>query len=123
MAFLFERLAANGRDDIDLRQAVLDQLDWLVGSREWLAEQSGQALIDIVMPEPPGLAANGTDLARYAQRLRRLIALHEPRLRNMQLRLEPTGRAMSPFRVVVSGNLATDGPEQMLYFERDAGPR
>ncbi|QNM95348.1 hypothetical protein [Chitinimonas koreensis] len=119
MEFLFERLSpprARSREAM-LPQAVLDQLEWLVGSREWLAEQGGTALIDIAMPETPALAAGGAPIARYAERLKRLIERYEPRLKGIEISLEETGRTLSPYRVVVSGVLDQGGPDGVVRFE------
>lgn len=126
MQFLFDKLvarpdslAAHGEEA--LRKAILYQLDWLVGCREWLAEQQGTGLLDISMPDPLSLPAGGPLMQHYAERLRKLIELHEPRLIGVKVELLPTKQARHPFRIGVIAMLRDqpEGPE--LRFERDGG--
>lgn len=127
MQFLFEKLQArpNGAgDEVErTRDAILLQLDWLVGCREWLAEKQGTALIDACMPDLPSLAANGSSLRRYAERLRVLIERYEPRLAHPKVELSATRKPTSPFNVVVSGVLTIGDEDIPLRFERAAGGR
>lgn len=128
MQFLFDKLTARPvpatvSETERLRDAVLLQLDWIVGSREWLAESRGTGLIDISMPDPLSLPAGGAPLQRYAERLRRLIDLHEPRLGQVKVELASTRKPDHPFFVVVSGMLVTTEEGLPLRFERLAGGR
>lgn len=124
MEFLFERLSRSPlRGDARLREAVRKQLEWLVGSREWRAEEEGTALIEAAMPEPPSLGATEADIRRYALRLRRLIERWEPRLLGARVELIPTGRPLSPFRVVVTGRLDSGHPDDLVRFEHEAEAR
>lgn len=129
MQFLFERLSpappvlSEEEREARLRRAVLEQLDWLVGSREWRGAVEGTALIDAVMPEPPALAATAADVRRYAERLGRLVARWEPRLLDPKVQIVPTGRLLAPLRIVIEGTLDRSRPESVIRFEREPGPR
>jgi len=118
MDFLFERLSPSPLPpEARLREAVLRQLQWLVGSREWLAEQEGTALIDICMLELPSLPVNRPPIRIWADRLQRLIALHEPRLKELRVELLPTGRVLSPYEIHVTGRLDEGGGEMRVRFD------
>lgn len=126
MQFLFERLRAPSlvTDPVErLRTAIHDQLQWLVGSREWRAEQEGAGLLDVAMPELPSLSVDGAQVRRYAERLRRLIERHEPRLKRPRVELKDTGRSLSPFAVIVHGTMDTDHGVEELRFEYAPGQR
>lgn len=126
MDFLFDRLETSPPQVDSLvrqRDAVRRQLQWLVGSREWRSEKEGLGLLEVAMPELPTLGADGSQLQRYAARLKRLIERHEPRLRQPQVKLQGTGRTLTPFTVVVSGMLDTKNGGEELKFEYEPGPR
>ena len=126
MQFLFERLqiVTAGADTAErLREAIRNQVQWLVGSREWRAEREGAGLLDVAMPELPSLGADGTQLRRYAERLRRLIERHEPRLSRPRVELRKTGRHLTPFTVTVRGTVEGGDAGEELRFEYEPGPR
>lgn len=124
MEFLFDRLSREPAPTAArIQQGIMNQLEWLSGSREWRAELEGTALLDTAMPELPALGATEVDVRRYAQRLKRLIERQEPRLRRVQIDLVPTRSARSPFRLVVTGQLAFEGTESPVRFERDLAAR
>lgn len=119
--FLFDKLLAAsgsvpGGQPLSQQEAVLRQLAWLVSSREWLAEKHNTYLIDVAMPNPVSLAGLH-DVQFYAERLRRLILRYEPRLTDMQIELEPTGRALSPFRVRIQARFHGLEAHDQVFFD------
>lgn len=119
--FLFDRLLAAqdhalGRQPLTEQQAVLKQLNWLISSREWLAQTQGQYLIDVAMPDPVSMNSQ-QQVEFYARRLVRLIEHHEPRLTELEVHLLPTGRALSPFRVQISARLVGQQSQERLFFD------
>lgn len=130
MQYLFERLNARVHTRAHLpdsgeqmREAVRSQIQWLVGSRDWRAEQEMRGLLDIALPALPTLGKGGSQLKRYVERLKQLIQRHEPRLTQVQVELQATGQSLTPFTVVVSGQLAQDDSGQDVRFEYEPGPR
>ncbi|MFO6419199.1 type VI secretion system baseplate subunit TssE [Hylemonella sp. W303a] len=130
MQYLFERLNAQGHGRArptesgeQLREAVRSQIQWLVGSRDWRAEQEMRGLLDIALPALPTLGKGGSQLKRYVERLKQLIQRHEPRLTQVQVELQATGQSLTPFTVVVSGQLAANDADQNVRFEYEPGPR
>ncbi|WP_115719788.1 GPW/gp25 family protein [Gallaecimonas mangrovi] len=121
MAFLLDRLLAAqeqalGRQSLTEKEQVLRQLNWLVSSREWLAVSKGQYLVDVAMPEPVSMNSQ-QQVAFYAERLIRLIEHYEPRLTELEVQLQPTGRPLSPFRVQISARLVTQQTPERLFFD------
>lgn len=130
MQYLFERLNARVHTHAHLpdsgeqmREAVRSQIQWLVGSRDWRAEQEMRGLLDIALPALPTLGKGGSQLKRYVERLKQLIQRHEPRLTQVQVELQATGQSLTPFTVVVSGQLTQDDSGQDVRFEYEPGPR
>lgn len=99
------------------------QLRWLIGSRDWRSEEEGTGLVDVCMPDLPSLNGDSAALTRYARRMLRLIELHEPRLRQPRIELRRTGRAITPFAVVVHGLLGVVAEGESVRFEYEPGPR
>ncbi len=122
--FLFEKLVtrptATGSQKERLREAVLRQLEWLVSSREWLAEQKGVYLIETGMPDVVSLSATPEQANRYAKRLRQLIMRHEPRLLDVEVELHATGRWLSPFRITVNARLDSGEADTWIRFDSGA---
>jgi type VI secretion system lysozyme-like protein len=114
MPFLFERLASvtcalTGRAEaFDLATAVAAQVQRIVAARPRVGERDAE-LLGFGMPHVVDLASNSrTQLDRYAAQLGRLIARYEPRLREPEVDIVPSGEALRPYRLVVSGILEGD---------------
>lgn len=126
MQFLLERLAtvtspATGKPEpFDLETAVAAQIQRIVSSRP--ATNDAQIdLLDFGMQHPVELAYNSrSQLEAYARKLAGLIEHYEPRLRQPTVRMEPNDDPLQPFRLVVSGMLATDAEPHTFRFDLPA---
>ena len=115
MPFLLERLATPSRaasghvdafNEFDEAAAVAAQVQRIVATRTVL-QGASEAVVPWGLPNVVELGQNNlTALTQYAEEARRLIAQHEPRLRQLRVTVEPQASALSPYRLVVSGILS-----------------
>jgi predicted component of type VI protein secretion system len=125
MRYLFERLCdparqQDARGEPDARQAVRDQVQRLAWTCPGEAADGEANVVPFGMPsivEPGPASAPG--LERYAREFRRLLERHEPRLRDPSVTLEPTGRSLEPYRLLVTGVLDDGGALETLSFAVD----
>jgi len=111
MRYLFERLDAA---PFELKAAVRAQLERIVSARAYgdgpLAQEFGMpSVVELGAAERPALAA-------YANRLARMVARYEPRLRQPQVSIEAGGCPLAPFALVVTGMLDNDEEPQRFSF-------
>ena len=121
MFFLLERLAEppgfNGACQLDLRSAIAGQIQRLLSIR--LVEAAGEInLVNMGCGDVVELALNNEgELQRYAQRLKELILLYEPRLLSPRVQVRPTSDFSNVNQLVVSGALAISPEVHTFYFE------
>ena len=121
MQFLLERLAEpptfDGVQQFDLRAAIAAQIQRLVSAR--IARAGGeldlldfgaQSVVEFELHSKP-------QLEQYAQRLARLIARYEPRLKAPRVRIEPSTGALSPYRVAIYGSIDDSNGMDVFHFE------
>ncbi len=112
MQYLLERLAtagnaAQGLPPFDLRAAVRDQIQRLVGSHFYWFEQTGPERAGIsLLPLAGQIYASENDAARYCSSIRTLIAQHEPRLTQVRVELVKNGTSSTRAQAVITGRLA-----------------
>ena len=126
MQYLMERLVNRADPTMglappfDLADAVAAQLQRIVLCRPDMAA-SGVRMDDFGMPSIVDEGTGLRDLEAYGARLARAIARYEPRLRDVSLEWLASGRAMSPWTLVVRGRLV-DGIELHAFrFDLPAG--
>ncbi|RDU94739.1 GPW/gp25 family protein [Trinickia dinghuensis] len=121
MQFLLERLAQpptfDGTQSFDLRAAIAAQIQRLVSAR--IARTGGDLdLLDVGCPNVVEFELySKPQLEQYAQRLARLIARYEPRLRKPRVQIEPNGAALTPYRVAIYGSIDESDEMDVFHFE------
>ncbi|ACR31165.1 type VI secretion system baseplate subunit TssE [Burkholderia glumae] len=121
MQFLFERLAEppsfDGTQTFDLRAAVAAQIQRLVSAR--ITRSGGERdLLDFGLPSVVEFELNSKpQLELYAQRLARLIARYEPRLKSAKVRIEAHDEALCPYRIAIYGTLDPSNGVDVFHFE------
>ncbi|HTH74968.1 MAG TPA: GPW/gp25 family protein [Trinickia sp.] len=121
MQFLLERLAQppsfDGTHAFDVRAAIAAQIQRLVSAR--IARSGGdldlldfgaQSVVEFELYSKP-------QLEQYAQRLARLIARYEPRLRSPRVQIESTSEALGPYRVAIYGAIDDSNGMDVFHFE------
>ncbi|CAB3646620.1 GPW/gp25 family protein [Trinickia soli] len=121
MQFLLERLAQpptfDGVQQFDLRAAIAAQIQRLVSAR--IARSGGdldlldfgtQSVVEFELHSKP-------QLEQYAQRLARLIARYEPRLKTPRVQIEPSAEALSPYRIAIYGAIDDSNGMDVFHFE------
>lgn len=124
MQFLLERLAnpplsSPGQfEPFDLQAAIAAQIQRIVSARVVQAGDGKMSLLEFGMPNVVELSTNSkSELERYGSQLTRLIAQYEPRLLSPRVRVLPTGQPMTPYRIEVSGSLASREEPETFHFE------
>lgn len=126
MQFLLERLAtctapAGHAEAFDLKAAVAAQIQRIVSARPQdgtSAATNTNALLDFGMPSVVELSLGSkSQLEKYAARLARQIARHEPRLLHPSVTVELAQGRLTPYRLVISGMLAPDGDVHTFHFD------
>ncbi len=111
MEYLLERLAqtpsvgADQGQGFELRAAVQAQIERVLASH-FIGGVSGLSLMHFDLPSLAG--ATGAclrDVEGYAAQIERLIALHEPRLHAVRVRLVRAAQSPTAFDVFVQGTL------------------
>ncbi|MBI0329098.1 type VI secretion system baseplate subunit TssE [Burkholderia plantarii] len=121
MQFLFERLAEppsfDGSQTFDLRAAVAAQIQRLVSARTTrvggdldLLDFGSPSVVDIALDSKP-------QLELYAQRLARLVARYEPRLKSPRVRIEASSETLRPYRLAIYGTLDHSNGVDVFHFE------
>ncbi len=133
MQYLLERLAtagnaAHGLTPFDLRTAVSDQIQRLVGSHFFWPGQNGPERAGLsLLPMAGQVYASEHDVARYCSSIRALIAQHEPRLTEVRVELVKTGASSMQAHAVITGLLvglgAIGGLSNADEFRLDLAPR
>jgi type VI secretion system lysozyme-like protein len=115
MPFLLERLAArpstpDGRvEAFDELAAIQAQVQRLFASRT-VRDRGASGVIEWGMPNVVEMGYRDMPaLEKYAERARRLILRHEPRLRDVVVTVEPQEHPLVPVRLLITAALADNG--------------
>ena len=127
MQFFFERLAERHTNSFGLEKpfqiesAVRAQIQRIVSCRPIDPTSLQFDLLEFGMPSIVEIAqGNKEQLNQYATRLKVLIGLYEPRLKNVQVELAQTTNQISPYDLQVIGVLIHDGEPRPFHFQLDS---
>lgn len=121
MPFLLERLAArptalDGRQEaFDEAVAVCAQIQRIFAGRT-VPGSGAAALVDWGLPNAVEMGhAEKPALARFAELARRAIQKYEPRLKDVNVTVEPQEDSLAPFRLQIVGALADRDDPYVFY--------
>lgn len=125
MYLLFERLSDEPPDNTidELRHAVQAQVQRIVMSHVLYRDSSDSDESNrLGMPSVAEIARGSQgQLAFWAQRLRDLIVLFEPRLETSSVSLHATHKVNAPLQIVVEGKLREQAAREKIQFSIELG--
>jgi type VI secretion system protein ImpF len=107
-----------------IRESIVRDLEILLNTRQrlipppWAGPEPTASIVDFGLP-----AARGTNLAtaagraEFARAIEAAIRCFEPRLREVQVTLEPGATPMEPLRMAIAARLAAGSPGEPIAFE------
>jgi type VI secretion system protein ImpF len=107
-----------------IRESIVRDLEVLLNTRQrlvqppWAGAEPSRSIVDFGLP-----AARGTNLATTAGRkefsraIEGAIRCFEPRLRDVEVALEPGETPQHPLRMIVAAKLASGSVDERLHFE------
>jgi type VI secretion system protein ImpF len=107
-----------------IRESIVRDLEVLLNTRQrlvqppWAGAEPSRSIVDYGLP-----AARGTNLATAAGRkefsraIEGAIRCFEPRLRDVQVTLEPGETPLHPLRLLIAGQVASGSVDERVHFE------